>query len=193
MENASKALVMAAGVLIAIIIIALLYSFINTLSSKAETEDLLLLAEQTTKFNKEYEVFEKQLMRGTDLITVINKAISNNMKYDNQDKVYDVNVKFKLATSVDRIIVTIKNGERLKNQKEEKIFADNTWYELIDNKEKDRINKKLYEFMDIGNTKTDSNGSYRVEAINSTTEIDERNQVRIYDEFTVFKRKYFNS
>ncbi len=185
MENASKALIMAGSVLIAIIIIALLYSFITTLSANAEAEDLQTLAEQTEAFNKEYEAFEKKLLRGTDLITVINKAIANNKKYEDQDNVYDVDVKFTLKTAVSKVTVSYVNGKQQKT-KEEKEFEPGTEYSLIDNTQKDRINKKLYEFMSFGTqTTTDSYMLIDYDGENDT------DYQKIYDNFTVFKRKLF--
>ena len=111
MENATKALVMAGSVLIAVIIIALLYSFLSTLSANAEQEDLALLVEQTEKFNKEYEAFERKLMRGTDLITVINKAIANNDRYEDQEHIYDIDVQFELASDITKIVVQVRDGK----------------------------------------------------------------------------------
>lgn len=185
MENASKALIMAGSVLIAIIIIALLYSFISTLSANAEAEDLKTLAEQTEAFNKEYEAFEKKLLRGTDLITVINKAIANNKKYDDQDNIYDVDVKFTLKTAVSKITVSYVKGKQ-KTTKEVTEFEPGTVYNLIDNSQKDRINKKLYDFMSFGTqTTTDS---YML--VNYDGEGDQDYE-KIYDNFTVFKRKLF--
>lgn len=77
----SQALKMAGGVLIAIVIIATLAYFFRELSPfQQQIEDIEAL-EQTAEFNKEYEVYNKSLMLGVDLISVINKAYSNNRAY----------------------------------------------------------------------------------------------------------------
>ena len=182
MENASKALVMAAGVLIAIIIIALLYSFINTVSENVRQEDERELAKQTEAFNKEYEAFEKKLMRGTDLITVINKALANNKKYSNQDKIYDVNVLFTLKEPVTQVKVKISNGKG-KPSKTEEVLGEATSYSIIDDY------SVITEFMQLGTSQ--ASDSYRIVANDESTPIDDRNYTKVYDVFTVFKRKFF--
>ncbi|MGN1299399.1 MAG: hypothetical protein ACI4UE_05400 [Candidatus Scatovivens sp.] len=79
--NASQALKMAGGILIAVVIIATLTYFFRSLTPfQQQIEDIEAL-EQTADFNKEYEVYNKNLMYGIDLISVINKAYGNNKKY----------------------------------------------------------------------------------------------------------------
>lgn len=93
MENATKALTMAASVLIAIMVIALIYLLVNKLSEVSKQDEMQLKAEQTAEFNKEFESYEKPLMRGTEVITVINKAINNNQRYiDEQNNQIHVEV-----------------------------------------------------------------------------------------------------
>lgn len=100
MENATKALTMAASILIAIMVIALIYMLVNKISETAEQDELQLKAEQTAKFNKEFESYEKSLMRGTEVITVINKAINNNERYkDEQD--YQIHVELTLISNIE--------------------------------------------------------------------------------------------
>lgn len=83
MENASKALLIAGGVLLAVLILSVgIYTYVsiqNVSKSKAE----VLKAEELSKFNMEFESFNKSSMYGTDIISVVNKAISYNEKYDN--------------------------------------------------------------------------------------------------------------
>lgn len=88
MENASKALIMAAGILIAIILIALLARTYTTVSifqrtqlSERETQELL-------EFNQEYLKYLNEYVYGTEVITVINKALGNT-----RHKI-SVNIKF---------------------------------------------------------------------------------------------------
>lgn len=78
MENATKALAMAGGVLIAIVTIAALIFVYNQIKEAPKQMEEKKYEQQLTKFNKEYESYEKKLMRGTDVVSVINKAINNN-------------------------------------------------------------------------------------------------------------------
>lgn len=81
MENAAKALEIAAGVLLAVLIMSLIAFFFTNLSSWPEEEDSMQTAEQLAKFNLEYEVYDKKGMYGTDVISCLTKAQSNNEKY----------------------------------------------------------------------------------------------------------------
>lgn len=99
MENASKALVMAGGVLIAIMVIAtLLYAF-NTFSILPESEDQSEAVKQLAEFNQQYESYNRDALYGTDLISVLNKAIDNNERYGVKygDDMY-INIRFKIKT-----------------------------------------------------------------------------------------------
>ena len=83
MENASKALLIAAGILIAIIIIAIFINMYGKISSIQETQDEKTKMEQLAEFNAEYESYNKTLMYGTDVVTLVNKANENNRKRPN--------------------------------------------------------------------------------------------------------------
>lgn len=95
MENASKALIMAGSILIAILIITLIIYMSTTTTRLAEAQDEKKIAEQTAAFNKEYEVYDKSRMYGTDIITVINKANNYNSKLDVTDQEYKISIIIK--------------------------------------------------------------------------------------------------
>lgn len=115
MENAAKALTIAGGVLIAIIVVSTLwYSFQQwgiLPQAKADNEKI----SQEVEFNKEFESYNKQNLYGTDVITVINKAMANNQKYgierDSKDPYY-VNVKIKLNSSVYGYTIIYERDEK---------------------------------------------------------------------------------
>lgn len=81
MENASKALTIAANVLLAVMILSLLMYFYNTWRVLPLEEEAAKVVEQAQEFNKQYEVFDKKIMYGVDVLSAVNKAISNNEKY----------------------------------------------------------------------------------------------------------------
>lgn len=81
MENVSKALEMAAGVLIAVLIMSLVAYFFSSIGKLPSTEDEVETQAQLKAFNKEYEVYSKKGMYGVDVISCLNKARSNNEKY----------------------------------------------------------------------------------------------------------------
>lgn len=80
MENASKALAIAGSILIGIMIIAVLILMVNNIGGVEQKSEEQKRQEQILAFNKEYESYVKTLMRGTDVVTVINKANNNNLK-----------------------------------------------------------------------------------------------------------------
>lgn len=183
MENASKALAMAGGLLLAIIIIAVLMYVVQNTASLKKAEEDKEIAEQITKFNMEYESYEKTLLRGTELVTLINKAIANNKKYEDSDKVYDIDIHFKLKTPIKETIVTVEEGKK-KNTEEKVTFGEAKTYKLIDNNRSDRINADISQFMNIGAL----NSTDAYEIINYK-DID--NYQMVYSGFTDFKRKIF--
>ena len=83
MENASKALLIAGGVLLAILIISLLILTVNKISSFNTTREETVRTEQILKFNEQYEAFNKYNLLGTEIITAFNKVIDNNKKNPN--------------------------------------------------------------------------------------------------------------
>ena len=83
MENASKALLIAGGVLLAILIISLLMLTVNKISSFNTAREETVRTEQILKFNGQYEAFNKYNLLGTEIITAFNKVIDNNKKNPN--------------------------------------------------------------------------------------------------------------
>lgn len=102
----SKALIMVASVLLAMIVIAFITFSFRRMGQWAITSDDELLTKQKDKFNKEYEVYDKDLMYGVDVISCLNKALSNNDKIskkeyvtgDMLDQSYEIKVKVSLKS-----------------------------------------------------------------------------------------------
>ena len=81
MENAAKALEIAAGVLIGVLLMALIVYFFKSAGEWPQQEEDMASVEQVAKFNLEYEVYNKKGMYGVDVISCLNKAKDNNDKY----------------------------------------------------------------------------------------------------------------
>ena len=73
MENASKALLMAGGILIAILIIALLVRTATTVSAFQKARLTEEEQEQLVAFNEQYTKYLNQYVYGTDVATLRNK------------------------------------------------------------------------------------------------------------------------
>lgn len=81
MENASKALMIAGGVLIALIIITMFLLMFNGISNIEKEQAEQTKTAQLSAFNAEYEAYNKRIMYGVDVITLINKIAENNKKH----------------------------------------------------------------------------------------------------------------
>ena len=96
MENASKALLIAGGVLIAILIVSVLVVTLNIVNSNQRTREKALATEQLAEFNQKYEAYKKAL-RGTDIITLKNMAKSEGnavtVKVTNGTEEIDVSIE----------------------------------------------------------------------------------------------------
>ena len=92
MENAAKALVIAGGVLLAIITVSLFVYMTTATSRMAQAQDEKTALEQLVAFNSEYEAYNKRVMYGADLITVANKAINYNKSLETIDSDKDIQI-----------------------------------------------------------------------------------------------------
>lgn len=97
MENASKALLIAGGVLIAILIVSVLVVTLNIVNSNQRTREKALATEQLAEFNQKYEAYNKKALRGTDIITLKNMAKSEGnavtVKVTNGTEEIDVSIE----------------------------------------------------------------------------------------------------
>lgn len=92
MENASKAIVMAGGVLIAILTMSLLVIMFGQMNSIERVKEDEKDKKELQEWNAEWESYNKRIMYGADVITVLNKATEVNLQYINQPK-YQITVK----------------------------------------------------------------------------------------------------
>ena len=93
MENASKALLMAGGVLIAILIIVLLVNSFTSIKSFQQADLSEKEQRKIVKFNEQYIKYLGQYVYGTEVLTLQNK-------YNNDGKV-NVNVEGESPTLTD--------------------------------------------------------------------------------------------
>ena len=82
MENASKALMMAAGVLIGILIISLAIYLITSFGSRSAELHKQVATEQLNQFNSQYTAYEGSDATIYDVVTVANLATENNITYN---------------------------------------------------------------------------------------------------------------
>lgn len=97
MENASKALLMAGGLLIGILVLSLIaYLFVYFGNQSQDFRDDMYL-KQLTKYNAQYTVYDgRSNLTVYDVVTAINIAYENNVKHKedaNYNTEYHVSVK----------------------------------------------------------------------------------------------------
>lgn len=115
MENASKALLIAGGVLIAILILSVLVVTINIINSNQKTQEEALATEQLVKFNQKYEAYNKKALYGIDIITLKGMAKSDgeNIQIIIKDKsgsIIDVDLNTNKTAIFKCIDVEYNNG-----------------------------------------------------------------------------------
>lgn len=115
MENASKALVIAGGVLIAIMILAALAYAAGQWGLIPQAMEQNKEAQQLAKFNQEYESYNKDVMYGSDVVSVLNKAISNNRAVSN-DRTHPNYINIKLTITQGEIGKTVTKYTTTINQ-----------------------------------------------------------------------------
>lgn len=87
MENASKALIMAGSVLIALLIIGALLLMFNSLSSYQEVGIQEERETQVIEFNNQFETYLRNDIRGSDMISLMNRIVDYNArKGDNTEE-----------------------------------------------------------------------------------------------------------
>ena len=98
MENASKALIMAGGILIALMTIGALIFMFDSISGVENQKSQNAEIEAVLEFNKQFEEFDTAGLRGSDMITVMNKIINYNRKVRADQEGYnyiEISITFK--------------------------------------------------------------------------------------------------
>lgn len=80
MENASKALIMAGSILIALMVISLLVYFYSDIKDLMGIHNKIEVSEQVEEFNKQYDVYFRNNLYGSDILSLINKVYDYNIR-----------------------------------------------------------------------------------------------------------------
>lgn len=137
MENVTKALLIAAGVLLAIMILSLLVIFGGQLSGYFSSQHETTIIEQDTKFNAQFENYNGQTIRGNELISIMNKVVNYNTTIADMEK-YDriiMSVDFKGYQNVGNTSTNANNNFKYSSDDEsifKGIFNGNTLSNLTD-------------------------------------------------------------
>lgn len=110
MENASKALIMAGSVLIALMIIGALILMFSNLTSYQDTNTKSTRSAQISEFNNQYETYNRKDVRGSDLYSLLNKVIDYNRRQSTEGTGWS-DTGEEIAFQPITINFTIKNSD----------------------------------------------------------------------------------
>lgn len=92
MENATKALLMVAGVFFGLLIITMVLFMHNNISNYYESTETNKKTEQLASFNKQYSSYNRTDVRGSELLSLINKIIDFNNDRDIGEKEIQIQI-----------------------------------------------------------------------------------------------------
>lgn len=113
MENASKALIMAAGILISIMVISFMIFVLRKAGSMSAQYDQQIAENELTKFNGQFEVYAKEDNTFFDVLTVANLAWDVNKK-NNWDEQTGVTIKIINENNDNMVEYSILPNQSLK-------------------------------------------------------------------------------
>lgn len=128
MENASKALIIAASVLIAMLIIGAAVYMFNVMSSIQAEEEASSQTQIITEFNQKFDVYNRKILYGSDILSLANMIDDYNVRETVESKMYQemqihVTVKKQLTSSTDKKY-SISTGTYTAQQLRDKLIAE---------------------------------------------------------------------
>lgn len=111
MENASKALLMAGGILIALLILGALIMMFTNLQSYQNSNDARTKNTQIAEFNNQFEPYNKEGLTLMELKSVYNKIESNNaQKSVDSNGNIDKNSGYYIEHNINEALLKTKAG-----------------------------------------------------------------------------------
>ena len=160
MENASKALVIAGGVLIGLLLLVLLVYTFRQWGDAEATKQKELESQRVGDFNKSYLSYEKQALYGSELLGLVNKMrdynVSDDIKYNGFEKMslkvkinggtgdlFENNGTYDLEDIYDRIYNTSKSTSIISIKNRFSNITDPQWETLAKASSDDQTFQKL--------------------------------------------------
>ena len=130
MENATKALIIAGGMLIAMLIVGLLtwgYTQLRSLQQRNVEEEE---RQQIVDFNERFEAYNKKVVRGYQMISLANL-------------VYDTNTRFAEDDGYENVTIIVNGLSSEDAEEEDLVNYIQTYYDSMSSNEKNAL-KQLY-------------------------------------------------
>ena len=141
MENASKALLIAAGVLVGVILITMIMYGYDQIAGYYRAKEEQQQIEQLAEFNNQYLVYYKDNVRGSDLVSLVNKIMDFNALNNEQEEIQ----------------ISIKLSENSSDKEKAKMF----YYKYDENQDVKLV--KLTEVYTQNNINTILNKAYEID------------------------------
>lgn len=151
MENASKAIIMASGILIALVIISLLVIVFNKVGDVYSAEQQSLSEEQLQKYNKQFDAYDTSLY-GSELLSLANLIDDYNNKIlsdEGQSGTYYNENKITVSVTLERATIGYSSSED--SSISYKGLVANKKYNISDIKEYNDALEKRIEKMEKNN------------------------------------------
>lgn len=111
MENASKALLMAGGVLISLLVIGALVLMFGNLQDYQIKINASIDQEEIAKFNNEFEPYNKKDVTLTELKSVYNKIMNNNALHPEYE--IETNIKRSVYSNIEEQFEKIPEDDKI--------------------------------------------------------------------------------
>lgn len=143
MENATKALLIAAAIMILTIILSLLVISYGRVSDYFEKEHDNTVVEQLERFNSQFDNYAKTTIRGNEMLSMINKVVDYNTKqseYEGYDEI-ELNIK-----GIDEDIL---NNSFKNHPSDDNLFTSNDIENQIKNKGTKEISFLVSDLLEV--------------------------------------------
>ena len=136
MENATKALIIAGGMLIAMLITGLLvwgFGQIRSVQQEQADQDVI---QEITDFNERFEAYNRTTVRGYQMISLANLVYDTNARYTDEDGYNPVTI------IVDGLSAEEATDENL-------VTYIQTYYDVMTSDQKNALKQLVFECTDV--------------------------------------------
>ncbi len=212
MENASKALIIAGSVLLALIVIGAFILMFSNLNDYQEKNDTAIEQKQIVEFNNQFSTYDRNGLRGTDMLSLMNRIIDYNSRKTTEDigfqkmkitiKGIDKNILQALRYETSGSNLLIKKNTYTQDDLSEIVAKPQELERKYQKKYITQLVSNISNFMDIYNSSLSIN--QKIQEINEKKWLPKsvttygnldsiKNDILIYYEYSQFKRTYFDS
>ena len=174
MENASKALIIAGSVLIALIVLSMLVAFFNNLRSLVGTEQTTKQTEQAAEFNKQYDAYARDVY-GSELLSIANKLNDYNRREADGEGYERIELEVQINKDIDQEYFkkgTFNSNELINKFKEVEEKINTIGNETITSSTNTKVSRKVSKLATMRTADIEALG---IEKVKYQTKVNEYN------------------